>query len=219
MEILVSLPSRFEGEPSKLFITAHGDSGSWVAEKESRRLCGHIVAADLSTGLAYIVPAINSFEEIERLLDCDITLPEETVVTSIQSREVESVVAAAEETREADLQSVRDYNPAKGKGKSKEEYGSKAKIVSDAGPPYTPFPFPTGSYSEQRARGLDTSKAGQVLHGSFGTQSSKTGSLREIEYGRWIDYDRVGDAGWSRFEARSETGSDAMDKSLSVKER
>jgi hypothetical protein len=56
--------------------TAHGDSGSWIVEQDSGRLCGHIVAADLSTGLAYVIPAKAVFEQIERQLDCRIELAE-----------------------------------------------------------------------------------------------------------------------------------------------
>lgn len=51
-------------------IAAHGDSGSWIIEKDSGKLCGHIVAGDPSTGLAYIIPARVVFEEIERRYDC-----------------------------------------------------------------------------------------------------------------------------------------------------
>jgi len=55
-------------------IAAHGDSGSWIIEKDSGKLCGHIVAGDPSTGLAYIIPARVVFEEIE-IMTIDSLLP------------------------------------------------------------------------------------------------------------------------------------------------
>lgn len=56
-------------------IAAQGDSGSWIIEKNSGKLCGHIVAGDISTGLAYIIPARVVFEQIERRYDCRLELP------------------------------------------------------------------------------------------------------------------------------------------------
>jgi len=56
-------------------IAAHGDSGSWVIEQNSGKLCGHIIAGDISTGLAYIIPARVVFEQIERRYDCRLNLP------------------------------------------------------------------------------------------------------------------------------------------------
>jgi hypothetical protein len=56
-------------------IAAHGDSGSWIIEKDSGKLCGHIVAGDPSTGLAYIIPARAVFEQIEHRYECRLELP------------------------------------------------------------------------------------------------------------------------------------------------
>lgn len=38
-------------------------------------MCGHIVASDLPTGLAYVIPAKAVLEQMERQLDCLIELP------------------------------------------------------------------------------------------------------------------------------------------------
>jgi hypothetical protein len=56
-------------------IAAQGDSGSWIIEELSGKLCGHIVAGDISTGLAYIIPARVVFEQIERQYHCRLELP------------------------------------------------------------------------------------------------------------------------------------------------
>lgn len=67
-------------------IAAYGDSGSWIVEKDSGKLCGHIVAGDVSTGLAYVIPAKPVFEQIERQLGCRIELSELGNVQSERSK-------------------------------------------------------------------------------------------------------------------------------------
>lgn len=54
---------------------AYGDSGSWIVEKDSGNLFGHIMAGDPSTGLAYIAPAKQIFQAIAHQLDCVVVLP------------------------------------------------------------------------------------------------------------------------------------------------
>jgi hypothetical protein len=67
-------------------IAAYGDSGSWIVEKDSGRLCGHIVAGDVSTGLAYIIPAKPVLEQIKRQLGCRIELSEPGNIQSERSK-------------------------------------------------------------------------------------------------------------------------------------
>ncbi|KAH7386459.1 hypothetical protein BKA64DRAFT_143978 [Cadophora sp. MPI-SDFR-AT-0126] len=52
---------------------AYGDSGMWVVN--GKTLCGHIIAGDLSTGLGYVLPATNVFQQIEYQLGCIIDFP------------------------------------------------------------------------------------------------------------------------------------------------
>jgi hypothetical protein len=53
----------------------YGDSGAWIVEEVSEDLCGHLVAGDPATGLAFVIPAKTSFDHIEEVLDCRIQLP------------------------------------------------------------------------------------------------------------------------------------------------
>jgi hypothetical protein len=55
-------------------ILSHGDCGSSVIDQSLGHLYGHIVAGNLGTGYAYIVPAIQVFEDISRRFRGDITL-------------------------------------------------------------------------------------------------------------------------------------------------
>ena len=48
--------------------TVKGDSGSWVIDAVTGDLYGHIVAGVPETGLAYIVPAVKTFEDIEKCM-------------------------------------------------------------------------------------------------------------------------------------------------------
>jgi hypothetical protein len=48
-----------------LMIEVHGDSGSWMIQKENSRIYGHIVAGDPGSGVAYIMPARRLFQDIE----------------------------------------------------------------------------------------------------------------------------------------------------------
>ncbi|KFY45318.1 hypothetical protein V494_01008 [Pseudogymnoascus sp. VKM F-4513 (FW-928)] len=43
-----------------------GDCGSWVFDKETRDVYGHIVSGYPSTGTAYIVPSVQTFEDIQK---------------------------------------------------------------------------------------------------------------------------------------------------------
>ncbi|KFY12433.1 hypothetical protein V492_03884 [Pseudogymnoascus sp. VKM F-4246] len=43
-----------------------GDCGSWVFDKETRDVYGHIVSGYPSTGTAYIVPSVQTFEDIQQ---------------------------------------------------------------------------------------------------------------------------------------------------------
>ncbi|KAH8653129.1 hypothetical protein BGZ60DRAFT_419593 [Tricladium varicosporioides] len=49
-------------------VLAKGDSGSWVLDALSGDLYGHIVAGIPESGLAYILPAQKTFQEIEELM-------------------------------------------------------------------------------------------------------------------------------------------------------
>lgn len=53
---------------------AHGDSGSWMVQKENMRLYGHIVAGDPGSGLAYIIPGRRLFQDIEFQLGHEVAL-------------------------------------------------------------------------------------------------------------------------------------------------
>lgn len=53
---------------------AHGDSGSWMIQKENLRLYGHIVAGDPGSGLAYIMPGKCLFQDIEFQLGNEVAL-------------------------------------------------------------------------------------------------------------------------------------------------
>jgi len=53
---------------------SHGDCGSGVIDKKLGYLYGHIVAGNVGTGHAYIVPAMQVFEDIFNRLGRDITL-------------------------------------------------------------------------------------------------------------------------------------------------
>lgn len=43
-------------------------------EKSTSRLCGHIIAGDISTGLAYIIPAQSTFAQIASQLKCRVDI-------------------------------------------------------------------------------------------------------------------------------------------------
>jgi hypothetical protein len=57
-----------------LITEEHGDSGSWMIQKETMRLYGHIVAGDPGSGLAYIMPGRRLFQDIEFQLGCEVAL-------------------------------------------------------------------------------------------------------------------------------------------------
>ncbi|KAF1993617.1 hypothetical protein P154DRAFT_410832, partial [Amniculicola lignicola CBS 123094] len=49
-------------------ILQKGDSGSWVVGLESGLLHGHIVAGSPGSGMAYIIPSDQVFDDIQRRL-------------------------------------------------------------------------------------------------------------------------------------------------------
>ncbi|RDW91550.1 hypothetical protein BP5796_02715 [Coleophoma crateriformis] len=49
---------------------ATGDSGSWIIEKNTAKVSGHIVAGDVVSGLAYVMPASLTFNDIQSQLKC-----------------------------------------------------------------------------------------------------------------------------------------------------
>jgi peptide-N4-(N-acetyl-beta-glucosaminyl)asparagine amidase len=51
-----------------------GDCGSWVIEAHTGKLWGHIIAGTERTGTAYIVPAQCVFENVTKLLSCELSL-------------------------------------------------------------------------------------------------------------------------------------------------
>jgi hypothetical protein len=57
-----------------LMTEEHGDSGSWMIQKENLRLYGHIVAGDPGSGLAYIMPGRRLFQDIEFQLGSEVAL-------------------------------------------------------------------------------------------------------------------------------------------------
>ncbi|RDW62508.1 hypothetical protein BP5796_10810 [Coleophoma crateriformis] len=52
----------------------YGDFKSWILEKSTGRICGHIIAGHPRTGIAYVFPAERTFEDIKRQLECNISL-------------------------------------------------------------------------------------------------------------------------------------------------
>ena len=52
----------------------YGDSGSWIIEKNTARICGHIVAGYPELGVVYISPAYRTFKDIENQLNCQVYL-------------------------------------------------------------------------------------------------------------------------------------------------
>ncbi|RDW60708.1 hypothetical protein BP6252_12091 [Coleophoma cylindrospora] len=47
-----------------------GDSGSWIIERDTAKVSGHVVAGDVDSGLAYVMPASLTFNDIQSQLKC-----------------------------------------------------------------------------------------------------------------------------------------------------
>ncbi|XHG03929.1 hypothetical protein AWENTII_007214 [Aspergillus wentii] len=58
-----------------------GDSGSWVVDESSGELYGHIVAGDAGTDTAYIISAIDVFEDIGVKCNQSVTFPAKSVLS------------------------------------------------------------------------------------------------------------------------------------------
>ncbi|PMD13460.1 hypothetical protein NA56DRAFT_422932 [Hyaloscypha hepaticicola] len=88
---------------------SHGDSGSWVIEQSSGKLCGHIIAGDISTGLAYVIPARVVFEQIERRYDCRLELPDSGYLLPEDMTERISQLQVSVPTMEGGLEETERY--------------------------------------------------------------------------------------------------------------
>ena len=53
-----------------------GDSGAWVIDNDSGRVCGHVLAYSSKSGVAYIAPMETLLDDMANTLHADITLPE-----------------------------------------------------------------------------------------------------------------------------------------------
>jgi hypothetical protein len=63
-----------------------GDCGSWVIDRENGRLYGHIVAGHPGTGVGYIVPSSQLFQDIEQTTGNALVLPK--VETALEQSQI-----------------------------------------------------------------------------------------------------------------------------------
>jgi len=65
-----------------------GDCGSWVINAQNGDIFGHIVAGDITSGLAYIIPAHKVFDDIEMRCGSRPVLPRQTVTDELRASEL-----------------------------------------------------------------------------------------------------------------------------------
>jgi len=66
-----------------------GDCGSWVTNAQNGDIFGHIVAGDVASGLAYIIPAYKVFDDIELRYGSQPVLPTQTIIDKFRASEIE----------------------------------------------------------------------------------------------------------------------------------
>lgn len=97
-----------------------GDCGSWVVNAQNGDIFGHIVAGDITSGLAYIIPAYKVFDDIELRFGSRPVLPTQTVIDKFRASELSqesSDSLRANRHTEGDPSSSRRI-PVSGKGKA-----------------------------------------------------------------------------------------------------
>jgi len=65
-----------------------GDCGSWVTNAQNGDIFGHIVAGDVASGLAYIIPAYKVFDDIELRFGSRPVLPTQTIINELRASEL-----------------------------------------------------------------------------------------------------------------------------------
>ncbi len=65
-----------------------GDCGSWVVNAQNGDIFGHIVAGDVTSGLAYIIPAYKVFDDIELRFGSRPVLPTQTIIDEHRASEL-----------------------------------------------------------------------------------------------------------------------------------
>lgn len=65
-----------------------GDCGSWVVNARNGEIYGHVVAGDISSGLAYIIPAYKVFDDIDLRFGSRPVLPAQTVTDKPRASEL-----------------------------------------------------------------------------------------------------------------------------------
>lgn len=73
--------------------SAPGDSGAWVFDKRTGRVCGHVLAHSSKTGTTYIAPMDVMLEDIARSLNASrVTLPSRVTVPSSDTTTVTTTI-------------------------------------------------------------------------------------------------------------------------------
>lgn len=109
-----------------LTCVADGDCGSWVFNKETGDVYGHVVSGYPSTGTAYIVPSVQIFEDIQHRTGKPIELFAHTA-NQLQSNVSKNSDSAIRSTNVHDLNTPRPQRRLS----STYEHGARDRIPSE----------------------------------------------------------------------------------------